>query len=74
MFTNRYFKKTGIVIQYTAVCLNAKIMIDTISIGYACGVDTILPNGIEKIGTIGISIYPNPTADKLNIGLSSNEK
>ncbi len=50
----------------------AKIMVDTIAIEYAWGVDGSMGTGFEntKIATGRFSVFPNPTHDNLTLDLS----
>jgi len=50
----------------------AKISVDTLSVEHAWGMDSVDASGFEKVSNNkGLTIYPNPSRDVVNIDLSS---
>jgi hypothetical protein len=67
-FSEKWYLDT-VAMQYVYY---AKIDIDTISIDYAWGVDSILPNGIHAIAENNLALYPNPANEKVIISLDNS--
>jgi len=51
----------------------SKIVVDTATIEYAWGIDSVQATGIHdsKLNAASLNVYPNPANDKVTIDLSS---
>ena len=49
----------------------AKIEVDTISIDYAWGVDSVVNSAVNELADAGFGLYPNPTNGMVTVDVSS---